>query len=691
MKLNKVYKFSIALVLYGLWTLSTASGQAITLEPNGEDFEPLPQHAVIAKTIASMVANYHYKKTKIDDSLSTRIFNDYLEKLDKAHTLFLASDVKGFEKYRFQMDDALLSGNLSPAFEIYTVYAKRLNERVDYTLDALKTAQNLSSTDVLDFTREQMPWFGSASEEEAYWNKRLRYELILLCANKKTEKEARDILTKRYEKFKIKLENQRSESAFEQFMNAFVGTIDPHTAYLSPRGADDFNITMNKSLVGIGVELNVQDEYPTVMSVIKGGPSEKSGQIAVNDRILAVAEGEKGEFEEIIGWDLQESIQKIRGAAGSVVRLRILPAGVTLAAKPKEVRLVRDKIVLEDQKVKSEVKTVKQGSKEQKIGIITIPNFYFDAAAYNKGDKNYASTSNDVRKALEGFKSQGGVEGIMVDLRNNGGGSLKEAIDLSGLFIKNGPVVQLRDVQGKITVNSDSDSLLVYGGPLTILINRLSASASEIFSAAMQDYGRAVIIGEQSYGKGTAQNTYPLNRVIQQPDKNYGQFNMTYAKFYRISGGSTQNRGVTPDVSFPSKYSTLNIGESTMKNTLPYDEIAAASFSPVSKMNEINKTLEKDHEERMLANPEFKFLKEDIEKLKEANAKKSLVLDLKKFAAIQAEQESKELKRVNERRKLQGLKPVTAIDAQAKSNVDYVKDESLQVTAEFITDLNTKK
>ncbi|MCZ4245049.1 carboxy terminal-processing peptidase [Pedobacter punctiformis] len=672
-------------MLYGLWTLSSANGQAITLMPNGEDFEPLPQHATIAKVIADMVANYHYKKTRIDDSLSTRIFDMYLDRLDKSHTLFLTSDIKGFETYRFQMDDALLSGNLSPAFEIYTVYAKRLNEQVDYTLSALKTTQNLFSTDVLDFTREQMPWFGSASEEEAYWNKRLRYELMLLCANKKNEKEARGILTKRYEKFKVKLENQKSENAFEQFMNAFVGTIDPHTAYLSPRGADDFNIMMNKSLVGIGIELNVQDEYPTIMNVIKGGPSEKSGQIAVNDRIQAVAEGEKGQFEEIIGWDLQESIQKIRGAAGSVVRLRILPAGATLTARAKEVTLIRDKIVLEDQKVKYEVKTIRQGNRERKIGLITIPNFYFDAVAYNNDDKNYTSTSNDVRKALEGFKSQGGVEGVMIDLRNNGGGSLKEAIDLSGLFIKNGPVVQLRDAQGKITVNSDPDSLLVYSGPLTVLINRLSASASEIFSAAMQDYGRAVIIGEQSFGKSTAQNIYPLNRVLQQPDKNYGQFNMTYAKFYRINGGSTQNRGVTPDVSFPSRYSSLSIGESTMKNALAYDEIAAAAFAPVSQMNGINKTLEKDHEERMLTNPEFKFLKEDIEKLKEINARKSLVLDLKKFEAIQAEQENEDLKRTNERRKLLGLTPITATEAQEKPKVDYVKDESLQVTAELIS------
>ncbi|WP_316834242.1 carboxy terminal-processing peptidase [Pedobacter nutrimenti] len=663
----KLYKISFILMFHGMWMLSSANGQ-VTLLANGHDFEQLPQHALIAKTVASMVANYHYKKTKIDDSLSTRIFNDYLERLDKAHTLFLASDVKGFEKYRFQMDDALLSGDLSAAFEIYRIYTDRMNERVDYSLEVLKMPLNLSSSDVFDFTRTQLPWFSSVGQEQQYWNEWVRYELILLKANQKTEKAAQDILTKRYEKLKERLGKLKSENAFEEFMNAFVGTIDPHTLYLSPRNADEFSVMMNKSLVGVGLELTLQNEYPTITNVIKGGPSEKSDQIVVNDRILAIAEGENGEFEDVVGWDLNEVIQKVRGAVGSTVRLRILPPGATMGVKPKEVTLVRDKIVLEDQKVKSEVKIVKQGNKERKIGIIAIPNFYFDANAFNKGDKDYASTSHDVRKALGSFKSQG-VEGVMIDLRNNGGGSLKEAIDLTGLFINYGPVVQLRDARNKITVNSDTDSLLVYGGPLTVLINRLSASSSEIFAAAMQDYGRAVIIGEQSFGKGTAQNTYALNQMLQQPDKNYGQFNMTFAKFYRISGASTQNHGVTPDVSFPSSGSSFYVGESTMKNALPYDEIPATPFSPVFQLKEINALLEKDHEKRVKNNPQFQVLQQQVSEYKRLNEQKSVVLDLKKITDAKA---------------------VNSTTILNKDKTDYVKEESLKVTAELVSEMSNK-
>ena len=688
MKLKNLYKFSVVLLFHGVGMFSCAHGQAIQLVPDGSDFEQLPQHPIIAQTIASMVANYHYKKTKIDDSLSTKIFDNYLERLDKSRTLFLASDVKELEKYRFKMDDALLSGDLSPAFEVFKIYAKRLNERGDYILNTLQTTQNLSSSDVFDFTREQLPWFNSVSQERAYWNEKVRYDLILLRANKKTEKEAQDILTRQYEKLAKRLGNLRSEDAFEQFMNAFTGAIDPHSMYLSPRNSSEFNIKMNKSLVGVGLELALLNEYPTIMTVIPGGAAEKSNQVAVNDRILAVAEGEKGEFEDVVGWDLDEVIQKVRGTAGSIIRLRLLPAGATLGARPKELSLIRDKIVLEDQKVKSEVQIVKQGNREQKIGVISIPNFYFDANAFNKGDKNYTSTSHDVRKALESFKSQG-VAGVMIDLRNNPGGSLKEGIDLTGLFITYGPVVQLRDAQNKVTVHSDTDSLLVYSGPLTVLINRLSASSSEIFAAAMQDYGRAVIIGEPSFGKGTAQNTYAMNLVVQQPDKNYGQFNMTYAKFYRINGSSTQNRGVTPDIDFPSA-GLLYAGESTMKNALPYDEIAATAFSPVSQMKAMNTQLEKDHEKRMLANPEFRFLKEDVQKFKEARAKKSFVLDLNKYAGIYAVQENEALRRINERRALQGLKPVASIDAQVKPGLDYIKEESLQVTAELVNKLTLK-
>lgn len=681
--LKKLYRSPLALMLYGVSIFSTANGQVVQLESNDSIFEPLPKHATIAKTIAAAVANYHYKSVSIGDSLSTRIFDNYLTKLDKSHSIFLVADIKEFEGYRFQMDNALLSGELTPVFKIYGVYAERLRERIDYALNALEKVQNLASSDVFEFDRENLPWFNSISEENQYWNKRIRYELISLQAISKDKQKAYEALGRRYEKIKKGLQNLKADNAFEAFMNAFTETVDPHTSYFSPKAAENFNTLMNKTLEGVGLTFSFQDELPVILSVIKGGPADKNGQFSVKDRILAIAQGDNGEFEEVIGWTEDEVIQKLRGVKGSVVRIRILPAGVALVSKPSQIRLTREKIVLEDQKVKSEVKIVKQDNKSRKIGVISIPNFYFDVVAYNKGDKDYASTSADVRKALDNFKSQR-VEGVMIDLRDNGGGSLKEAIELSGLFIKYGPVVQTRNAKGGIEVMSDKDSLQEYGGPLTVVINRLSASASEIFSATLQDYGRAVIIGEQSFGKGTVQSVYSVNQLCGEQGQNFGSLKLTTGKFYRINGASTQHRGVTPDISFPSKYEFLNIGESILKNVLPYDQIASTSFSPVLGLKELTKMLKQHHEQRMHVSQEFKFLTEDMEKLKESSTKKSMVLDLGKFVALQKQQQIDELTRLNLRRKLQGLGSVTAVDASTKTDVDYVKDESLQITAELI-------
>ena len=324
--LKKLYRSPVALMLYGACIFSTADGQVVQLEPDGRSFDPLPKHASIAKTVTAAVANYHYKRVSIDDSLSTRIFDNYLTKLDKSHTILLASDVKEFEQYRFQMDDALLSGDLTSAFKIYSVYAERMHERIDYALNALEKAQNLSSSDVFEFNREKLPWFNSINEEDQYWNKRIRYELISVEAVNKDKQKTYEILGRRYEKIKKGLQNLKAENAFEIFMNAFTETVDPHTTYFSPKAAENFNTLMNKTLEGVGLTFIFQDELPVIQSVVKGGPADKSGQIAVNDRILAIAQGEKGEFEDVIGWPQDEVVQKMRGVKGSVVRIRILPA-----------------------------------------------------------------------------------------------------------------------------------------------------------------------------------------------------------------------------------------------------------------------------------------------------------------------------------------------------------------------------
>lgn len=683
MNLNKLYKRQLLLALSGVCLSFSVNGQAVELIPERLNFQPLANYPEVTRTIASTIANSHYQKVKIDDALSARIFEQYLTKLDKAHALFLASDIQDFEQYRYQLDDALLSGDLTAAFKIFNVYVARLDHRVDAALAELSKVQSVHSKDFYEFSRENLPWFKSEEEGDVYWNQRIRYELIKLRADGTETQKAYELLGKRYEKLKSSLEALKSENVLELFLNAFTETIDPHTTYFSPRKAEDFNVMMNKSLEGIGITFSFADDLPVILSVIKGGPADKSKKIMPNDRILAIAQGENGEFEEVTGWTQDEVVAKMRGVKGSVLRVKILPAGADLNSSPLLVNLLRDKVIMEDQKVKSELKLVTQGGKTKKIGVISIPNFYFDAAAFNKGDKDYASTSGDVKKALVLLKSQG-MEGLMIDLRNNGGGSLKEAIDLSGLFISTGPVVQVRDSKNKVLVHSDTDSLVAYTGPLTILTNRLSASASEIFSAAMQDYGRAVIIGEQTYGKGTVQSVFPVNGLMKS-EVDLGSLKLTNAKFYRINGASTQHRGVTPDLSFPSKYSALKVGESTLKNVLPYDEIEAAGYTPVAQLKKLNQQLEIHHQQRMKANQEFTFLKEDIKKLQEAGINRSLQLDLDAFVEARKRQQAQDLKRNNQRRKSLNLKAVNTADSAKVMEVDYVKEESLQITMELLS------
>ncbi|UIR54889.1 carboxy terminal-processing peptidase [Sphingobacterium sp. SRCM116780] len=670
--------FGTLLLLNGI-SLSSY-GQAIALLPEGFHFEPAPQHAVVTKTIADMIANYHYEKVTIDDAMSTKILDQYFSNVDKAKTLFLVSDIKEAEQYKRTLDDALRNGDPKPAFDLFSIYANRLTGKMDYCLNLLKTNELSQTGESFMRTREDMPRFTSLQEAQQYWAQQLHYEMLLLMSSQKSKEEARKLLVQRYDKVKKRVARLNNEHAFSLFLNAFTGAIDPHTNYLSPTVADGFNANMNKALVGIGVELMVQDEYPTIKALIKGGPAERSGTLAVNDRIVALADGEQGEYNDVVGWDLTEVADKIRGEKGSTLRLRVLPNTASLATQPQEIRIVRDKIVLEDQKAKSEVVSIGTGKRTKKIGVITIPNFYLDIAAQRKGDPNYASTSKDVRRILEELKKQH-VDAVMVDLRNNGGGSMTEAIDLSGLFISRGPVVQLQDAKKQTTVFSDQDSTVAYSGPLTVLVNHFSASSSEIFAAAMQDYGRGVIIGEETYGKGTAQNTYPLSQLLKEPNQNLGQLNMTFSKFYRINGRSTQNLGVSPDILFPTL--SLSIGERTLPNALKYDEIEVSKYTPVADLHKTITKLKSEHDGRMKNNLDYRFLLEDVQKLKEVMDQKTYVLDQDKFTALRVAQQEQQLNRMNQRRKNKGLKPLTSLVGQTIEKEDLMKEEALAVTAEL--------
>ncbi len=662
-----------------LFSIAACSNKPITFG----NLEPESKHALVANIFVNAIENYHYNKVKLTDSISSRVFNEYIKSLDGNRAIFLQTDISEFENFRYSLDDAIKSGNLQPAYTIYNRYITRLNERIDFSLEQIKKPVVYESADLYVYNRENEPWFKTVSELDNYWNKRIRYDFISLKISSDDEKRHSETITRRYENLKSQLSKTKSEDVFQTFLSAFAKSIDPHTAYFSPRAAADFNIDMSNSLEGIGARLQTENDYTRVASIVTGGPADKGKELAVNDRIVGVAQGDKGEFEDVLGWRIDDVVSKIRGAKGTVVRLQVIPAGADINTTPVIIRIVRDKVILEDQLAKSEVKTIQKDGKPYKIGIISIPSFYIDFAALRKGDPNYNSTSKDVKKALELFKSSG-VDGVIIDLRNNGGGSLKEAIELTGLFINGGPVVQVREGNGKIDINRDEDPNITWDGPLTVMINRFSASASEIFAGAIQDYGRGVVIGEQSYGKGTVQSGIDLSEFVPGFKEPLGQLNLTMAKFYRINGGSTQHKGIIPDVIFPSAFPIEVFGESSEPFALTWDQIGAASYKRISDLSTSINQITTNYQIRKKSNPEFNYLYEDIQRFEKNRNEKSVVLSEITLRAERQKSEEEELNRYNARRKLQGLPAVAKGETRPVLETDFMKDEGLLITAELI-------
>ncbi|HQC71861.1 MAG TPA: S41 family peptidase, partial [Candidatus Competibacteraceae bacterium] len=483
-------------LLLVLLLLSSLPGvNARTVTDDVAPLAPAAQLNALDRTIANLLSQHHYRQSKLDDRLSSLILNTYLDDLDANHAYFLASDIAAFEKYRSTLDDALKNGNLQPAYEIFNVYLQRLGERSERIQALLGQDFRFDSDETLNVDRKNAPWARSAAELDEFWRKRLKHEMLTLIVSGKEPAAARELLRKRYENRLNQARQTSSEDVFQLYMNAVAQSFDPHTAYFSPRNTENFNIQMRLSLEGIGCVLRMEDEQVTVVELVTGGPADLSQQIKANDRIVAVAQGDDGPWVDVVGWRLDDVVERIRGARGSVVRLKILPGKAGAAAAEKTVRLVRDTIKLDKQAAKSEIKTLRDSDgRERRIGVITIPAFYSDFEAARRGDPDYRSTTRDVRRLLG--ELHGKVDGLVLDLRGNGGGSLQEAIDLTGLFIAEGPVVQVKHTRGDVEVEKDGDPEQVYDGPLAVLVDHASASASEIFAGAIQDYGRGLVIGQ---------------------------------------------------------------------------------------------------------------------------------------------------------------------------------------------------
>jgi carboxyl-terminal processing protease len=644
---------------------------------------PTEQENYVARRVADIVAHEHYRRAPLDDHLSSLILDRYLDAIDGGRSYFFTSDIAEFERYRYELDDAIKTGNVEPAFVIFRRYQQRSRERMAYAIDLLNKKPDFDIDESFNFDREKEPWPANAAEMNELWRKRVKNDALSLISAGKQWPEAVEVLRKRYERVAKRMDQSKPDDVFEIFMNAFVLSLDPHSNYFSARNSEEYNIQMSLSYEGIGASLQLTDDYVTVIDVIAGGPAAVSGKLGANDRITAVGEGKNGELTDVIGWRLDDVVQKIRGPGGTMVRLQLLPAGAAPGSVQKVVDFTRNRVSLEAQAAHKSMRTVTRNGRDIKVGIITVPSFYQDYDASRAGAKDYRSTTRDVQRLI-GELRKDGAEVLIMDLRANGGGYLPEAESLTGLFIDRGPVVQLRDTTGHIEVDDDPNPSIFYSGPLVVLVDRFSASASEIFAGAIQDYGRGLIVGQQTYGKGTVQNAHPLNYTIFGRKPELGQLNVTIGKYYRITGESTQDRGVTPDIALPSLIDANEVGESTRDRALPWDHIEPAAFRVEGDLKPIAATLEKLHTERTAGSADFKYLHDDIASLEAMRSQKSLSLNLKTREAERKRLESERLERENAWREAHNVKPVKSLEEiKDDATASILLDEGTQIAADL--------
>jgi carboxyl-terminal processing protease len=699
---KKVY---LVLVLGAAMACHAAPSKAIKVD-GSNDLQPDTRQNIACKEVAELISKYNYKKVDLNDSLSLIIYKRYIKKIDENHNYLLASDIADFDKYKTVLDDDLKSGNLNDVFYIFNVFQKRYLDRIRFSIAHINDNFDFTKNETFTYDREDMPWVATQTAMDSLWIKRVKYDLLNLKVANPDMAKNKATLKKRYEDLLSQSNKLSNQEVFQTFMDSFTEAIDPHTNYFNPFNAAQFNMEMSRSLEGIGATLATENDYVTIKTIVPGGPADKSHQLSPDDRIVGVAQGKEGEFQNVVGWRIDNAIALIRGHKGTVVKLQILSAGAAAGSKLKVVEMVRDKIVLKDELAKKEIRTYNSNGKTVKIGIIDIPAFYVDNAL-QPGDPNYHSTTHDVKLILDSLKNEH-VDGIVLDLREDGGGSLSEAISLTGLFIKQGPAVQVKDTRGQVEVDADEDPSISYTGPLAVLVDRFSASASEIFSGALQDYGRAIVLGTQTYGKGSVQTEIELDKVIsptladmvekvtgkaKAPNGNestFGQLNLTIAKFYRITGNSTQRHGVTPDITFPSVIPLDKYGEDTEPSAMPFDVIAKSDYTKFGDLSMVIPQLKKLHDQRMATSKSYQYLQDDIADFKKHDAERSITLNEEQLKKQRDADEQKSFDRDNLRRVALGLKPLAKGQAKPKKeDLDFLKIEAGQIMTDYVN-INSK-
>lgn len=631
--------------------------------------QPDRDEVIASLNVVELLKRHHYSKPPLNDARSVIIYDSYLKLLDPSRSYFLASDIAEFDKWKTQFDDFLKSGNLDPGFTIYKRYLDRVKARLDYALNVLDDGVDkldFSGNETLEVDRKDAPWLSSEADLDTLWRKRVMDEVLRMKLAGKEPKQIQETLTKRYKNQLARLDQTRAEDIFQAYINTFAQSYDPHTNYLSPDNAENFDINMSLSLEGIGAVLQSDNDQVKIVRLVPAGPADKTKQVAPSDKIIGVAQGDK-EMVDVVGWRLDEVVKLIRGPKGSVVRLEVIPhTNAPNDQTSKIVSITREAVKLEEQAAKKSVLHLNQDGKDYKLGVIEIPAFYLDFKAFRAGDPDYKSTTRDVKKLLSELQKEK-VDGVVIDLRNNGGGSLQEATELTSLFIEKGPTVLVRNSDGKVDVLEDENPGAFYKGPLALLVNRLSASASEIFAGAMQDYHRALIIGGQTFGKGTVQTIQPLN---------HGELKLTLAKFYRVSGQSTQHQGVLPDIDYPSIIDTKEIGESALPEAMPWDTIRPAVKPETDPFKPYLAQLKTLHDKRTLNDAEFAYIRDRLALSQKLSEEKTVSLNEAKRRAEHTSIEAQQLALENTRRKAKGEEPLKELKKEEEDPLAGAPDDT---------------
>ncbi len=658
----------LAVLAPAAWALMNGDPETATPE-----LAPSADQKGAAEEIVDRLDN-HYRELAFNDELSARVWQNYLDSLDPNRVYFTQGDIESFRSVREQLDDQLADGELKAGFDIFRVYRQRMGERLDYLLDRLDQGLDSLSFDqeeTLRVDRAEAHWPEDEAALHDLWRRRLKNAVLSMRLNDVEDDEIVKRLRRRYEGQRNRMKQNTNEDVFQVYINALTQTYDPHTSYFTPHRSENFDISMSRSLEGIGAVLQSEDEYTKVIRLVPGGPAARNGRLHPADRIVGVAQGEDGEMKNVISMRLDEVVDKIRGPKGSIVRLKVIPHDAANDHDTRMISIERNKVELKEQAASKEILELGENG-EQRIGVIRIPAFYMDFEAARRGDPDYASTTRDVAQLIMELQDEN-LDGLMVDLRDNSGGSLQEAIKLVSLFIDSGPTVQVRDNRNDVQVESDQLPGALYRGPMAVLVNRYSASASEIFAGAMQDYGRALVIGGQTFGKGTVQSLMELN---------HGELKMTRAKFYRVSGKSNQHRGILPDLQLPYAVDKTQIGESALDNALPWDVIDQADYDPVVNLNPLIPRLRAQHQERMEDNPEFDYVRSQIELIEAGRERERTTLHADKRRERERERDEKRLTIENRLREHRGKKPVESMEELEKLREEQAMEQARNPDAE---------